>query len=217
MLLKNYPSRLTLPCTHKHCAIFQNMCTVAASALALERVFASSSEIWGCVRMYFRGPAASNNSRELTASAQRCSSLASLDLIESRSRSFRTPNEARRSPPHIWAKLQKPAKNEIFTKVVKLADLTCACNDLTKLEFEAGNRKRMLWNFSETCMENLVKSPWVNLFFGGFSTFGTTVHHYRGLRHRGRRGRQRGQDDCGRVGVIGCTACVAGVGAEICI
>ena len=76
------------------------MCTVAASALALERVFASSSEIWGCVRMYFRGPAAaSNNSRELTASAQRCSSLASLDLIESQSRSFRTTNEARRRPP----------------------------------------------------------------------------------------------------------------------
>ena len=51
------------------------------------------------VRTYFRGPAASNNSRELTASAQRCSSLASLDLIESQSRSFRTTNEARRRPP----------------------------------------------------------------------------------------------------------------------
>ena len=25
-------------------------------------------------------------------------------------------------------------------------------------------------------MENLVKSPWVNLFFGGFSTFETTVY-----------------------------------------
>ena len=33
----------------------------------------------------------------------------------------------------------------------------------------------MLCEFSEIFMENLVKSPWENLCFGGFLTFGTTV------------------------------------------
>ena len=37
------------------------------------------------------------------------------------------------------------------------------------------NRKRKLCEFAETCMEKLVKSPWANLCFGGFSTFWTTV------------------------------------------
>ena len=38
--------------------------------------------------------------------------------------------------PHSWAKLQKPAKNEI-QKFVKLMDHTRACNDLTSFECEA--------------------------------------------------------------------------------
>ena len=41
--------------------------------------------------------------------------------------------------------------------------------------WSAGNRKRKLCEFAETSMEKLVKSPWANLCFGGFLTFGTTV------------------------------------------
>ena len=38
-----------------------------------------------------------------------------------------------------------------------------------------GNRKRKLCEFEETFMEKFVKSPWPNLYFGWFLTFGTTV------------------------------------------
>ena len=44
-------------------------------------------------------------------------------------------------------------------------------------------------------MENLVKSPWVNLFFGGFSTFGTTVQ-------------QEQQSQSTSAGTIGLSNCV---------
>ena len=37
------------------------------------------------------------------------------------------------------------------------------------------NRKRKLCEFAETSIEKLVESPWTNLYFGGFLTFGTTV------------------------------------------
>jgi len=59
---------------------------------------------------------------------------------------------------------------------VKLTDCTCACNDLTSFECEAqatGNGSYV--KFADTSMEKLVKSSRMNLCFGGFLTFGTTV------------------------------------------
>ena len=47
--------------------------------------------------------------------------------------------------------------------IVKLLDHTC------DWIWRAGNRKRKSCKFAETCMEILVKSPWVNLFSVGFS------------------------------------------------
>ena len=57
---------------------------------------------------------------------------------------------------HSWAIMQKPAKNEI--QKIREIDL-----------------QRKLCEFAETRMEKLVKSPWANSCFGGFSTLGTTV------------------------------------------
>ena len=56
-----------------------------------------------------------------------------------------------------------------FIKFVKLTDHTCACNNLTHFECEVqatGNGSYV--NLQKLPWEKLVKSPWANLFFGGF-------------------------------------------------
>ena len=76
---------------------------------------------------------------------------------------------------HSWAKSQKPAKNEI-QKIREIDESYLCLQRFDKFwMWSAGNRKRKLCEFAETSMEKLVKSPWANLCFGGFLTFGTTV------------------------------------------
>ena len=73
-----------------------------------------------------------------------------------------------RTTTHNWANCQKPAKNEI-QKFVKLTDRTCACNVLTNFECEVqatGNGSYV--NLQKLLMENLVKSPWANLYLADF-------------------------------------------------
>ena len=51
---------------------------------------------------------------------------------------------------------------------------TCAGNSLTNFECEVqvtGNGSE--YEFAETSMKKIVKSPWANLCFGGFLTFGS--------------------------------------------
>jgi hypothetical protein len=50
--------------------------------------------------------------------------------------------------------MKKPTKNKI-EKFVKLTDHTCACDDLTSFEME-------VIEFSETCLEKLLKSLGMN-------------------------------------------------------
>ena len=69
---------------------------------------------------------------------------------------------------HSGGKLQKPAKNEIL----KNREIDGSYLQLQRFDnfwmWSAGNQKRKFCEFAETCMEKLVKSSWVNLFFGGF-------------------------------------------------
>ena len=63
-----------------------------------------------------------------------------------------------------------------FKKFVKTTDHLCLhqFDKFCKCRV-INHRKRKLCEFAETCMEKFVKSLWWNLFFGGFSTFETTV------------------------------------------
>ena len=78
--------------------------------------------------------------------------------------------------PHSWAKSQKPSKNEIFKKSLNERVISIPATVWQILNVKLMNdRKRKSSKSVETCSEKLVKSPWVNLIFGGFQPFENTV------------------------------------------
>ena len=82
---------------------------------------------------------------------------------------------------HSWAKLEKPAKNEIQ----KIREIDGSYLRLQRFDkFWMGSsstRKWKLCKFAETCMEKLVKALWVNLFPAGFSHLEPLCNEGRGL------------------------------------
>ena len=54
--------------------------------------------------------------------------------------------------PHSDFQTAKTRRKLAWKKIVKLADHTCACNDLTKFEYYA--RKRKLCEYNEVCLQN---------------------------------------------------------------
>jgi hypothetical protein len=67
---------------------------------------------------------------------------------------------------HSWVKFKLPAKNEIQ----KIRENDGSYLFLQRFDnfFICNDRKRKLFEYAGICMEKLVKSHCVNLFFGGF-------------------------------------------------
>ena len=76
---------------------------------------------------------------------------------------------------HNWAKSKKKRQKRVqkFREIVE--SYLCKQRFHKFWMWRAGNRKRKLCKFTETCNEKLVKITLVELFFSGFLPFGTTV------------------------------------------
>ena len=72
--------------------------------------------------------------------------------------------------PHSWFKSQKSAQNQIL-KIHEMDGPYLCLQQFDNQKLRNRNRCK----FADICSKKLVKSHQVNLFFGGFQLFGTTM------------------------------------------
>ena len=133
-------------------------------------VYLSQTISWWCDRMFnsillnnFWGEIEMNAAGAATAAAAPAAALARRWTGES-SRSKAAAAPRLRADTQL-GQIAKARQKWDFKKIVKLTDHTCAYNDLTNFEYEAGNRKRKFWKLAW-------KISWIHLgwsyFLAGF-------------------------------------------------